>query len=125
MMDTEFTALLERDVGSLSETACQVLAKHAPARGEVSCRAIEAAIAAIDRKLSEQLNLILHHADFQRMEATWRGLSFLVGGIENSFMHKIKVLDISKQELGRTLRKFRGTAWDQSPIFKKIYEEEY
>jgi type VI secretion system protein ImpC len=125
MMDTEFTALLERDVGSLSETACQVLAEHAPARGEVSCRAIEAAIAAIDRRLSEQLNLILHHADFQRMEATWRGLSFLVGGIEDSFTHRIKVLDISKQELGRTLRKFRGTAWDQSPIFKKIYEEEY
>jgi type VI secretion system protein ImpC len=125
MMHTEFTALLERDVGSLSETACQVLAEHAPARGEVSCRAIEAAIAAIDRRLSEQLNLILHHADFQRMEATWRGLSFLVGGIEDSFTHRIKVLDISKQELGRTLRKFRGTAWDQSPIFKKIYEEEY
>ena len=38
---------------------------------------------------------------------------------------KIKVLDISKRELGRTLRKFRGTAWDQSPIFKQIYEEEY
>jgi type VI secretion system protein ImpC len=127
MMDTapEFVALLERDVGSLSETACHVLAEHIPARGDVSGRVIEAAIAAIDRRLSEQLNLILHHVDFQRMEATWRGLSFLVGGIENSFMQKIKVLDISKQELGRTLRKFRGTAWDQSPIFKKIYEEEY
>ena len=122
---TEFTALLERDVGSLGETACHVLAEHVPAQGDVSGRVIEAAIAAIDRRLSEQLNLILHHVDFQRMEATWRGLSFLVGGIENSFMHKIKVLDISKQELGRTLRKFRGTAWDQSPIFKKIYEEEY
>ena len=102
-----------------------MLAEHVPARGDVSGRVIEAAIAAIDRRLSEQLNLILHHVDFQRMEATWRGLSFLVGGIENSFMQKIKVLDISKQELGRTLRKFRGTAWDQSPIFKKIYEEEY
>ncbi|HSZ92955.1 MAG TPA: type VI secretion system contractile sheath large subunit [Acetobacteraceae bacterium] len=125
MMDSEFTALLERDVGSLGETACHVLAEHVPAQGDVSGRVIEAAIAAIDRRLSEQLNLILHHVDFQRMEATWRGLSFLVGGIENSFMQKIKVLDISKQELGRTLRKFRGTAWDQSPIFKKIYEEEY
>jgi type VI secretion system protein ImpC len=125
MMDSEFTALLERDVGSLGETACHVLAEHVPAQGDVSGRVIEAAIAAIDRRLSEQLNLILHHADFQRMEATWRGLSFLVGGIEDSFTHRIKVLDISKQELGRTLRKFRGTAWDQSPIFKKIYEEEY
>ena len=123
-MDTEFTALLERDVGSLGETACRVLAEHAPPSA-IPSRVIEAAIAAIDRRLSEQLNLILHHADFQRMEATWRGLSFLVDGIENGFMHKIKVLDISKQELGRNLRKFRGTAWDQSPLFKKIYEEEY
>ena len=124
-MDTEFAALLERDVGSLSETARSVLAEQVPAHGATSCRVVEAAIAAIDRRLSEQLNVILHHPDFQQMEATWRGLDFLVGGIENSFMHKIKVLDISKQELGRTLRKFRGTAWDQSPIFKKIYEEEY
>ena len=82
MMDTEFTALLERDVGSLGETACRVLAEHAPARSAIPSRAIEAAIAAIDRRLSEQFNLILHHADFQRMEATWRGLSFLVDGIE-------------------------------------------
>ena len=98
-MDTEFAALLERDVGSLSETARSVLAEQVPAHGATSCRVVEAAIAAIDRRLSEQLNVILHHPDFQQMEATWRGLDFLVGGIENSFMHKIKVLDISKQEL--------------------------
>ena len=68
-------------------------------RSAIPSRAIEAAIAAIDRRLSEQLNLILHHADFQRMEAAWRGLCFLVDAIENGLMLKIKVLDISKQEL--------------------------
>jgi type VI secretion system protein ImpC len=122
MMNTEFAALLERDVGHLGKTARGVLAEFA---GDTSRRAVEAAIAAIDDQLTQQLNLILHHPDFQHMEATWRGLSFLVTGGENSGTHKIKVLDISKQQLGRTLRKFRGTAWDQSPIFRKIYEEEY
>jgi type VI secretion system protein ImpC len=122
MMDTEFSAPLECDVGHLGETARGVLAEFA---GDTSRRAVEAAIAALDHRLTQQLNLILHHPDFQHMEATWRGLSFLVTGGENSGTHKIKVLDISKQQLGRTLRKFRGTAWDQSPVFRKIYEEEY
>jgi type VI secretion system protein ImpC len=122
MMNTEFAALLERDVGHLGENARGVLAEFA---GDTSRRAVEAAIAAIDHRLTQQLNLILHHPDLQHMEATWRGLSFLVTGGENSGTHKIKVLDISKQQLGRTLRKFRGTAWDQSPVFRKIYEEEY
>jgi type VI secretion system protein ImpC len=92
----------------------------APAR-----RRIEAICAEIDRKLSEQINLILHHPEFQALEAGWRGLQFLVLGIEPDATVKVRVLDLSRRELGRSLRKFRGTAWDQSPLFKKIYEEEY
>ena len=82
-------------------------------------------IAAIDRKLTEQVNLILHHEDFQKLEGGWRGLHYLVNNTETDEMLKIRVLNISKKELGKTLKKFKGTAWDQSPIFKKIYEEEY
>jgi type VI secretion system protein ImpC len=59
------------------------------------------------------------------MESAWRGLEHLVKNTETDEMLRIRVFDISKKELGRTLRKFRGTAWDQSPIFKKVYEEEY
>jgi type VI secretion system protein ImpC len=87
--------------------------------------AVEAAVADIDRRLAEQVNLILHHPEFQRMEATWRGLDFLVRATEPGGGQKFKLLDISKPELARTLRKFRGTAWDQSPVFRKLYEEEY
>jgi type VI secretion system protein ImpC len=86
---------------------------------------ITAIIAEIDRKLTEQVNAILHHPDFQQLEGAWRGLSYLVNNTETDEMLKIRVLNISKKELGKTLRKFKGTAWDQSPIFKKMYEEEY
>ena len=82
-------------------------------------------IAEIDRKLSEQINAIIHHEDFQQLEGAWRGLHYLVNNTETDEMLKIRVFNISKKDLGKTLKKFRGTAWDQSPIFKKIYEEEY
>ena len=89
------------------------------------CASIEAIIAAIDAKLTEQINVIMHHEDFQQLESAWRGLHHLVNNTETDEMLKIRVLNISKKELGRTLKKFQGTAWDQSPIFKKLYEEEY
>jgi type VI secretion system protein ImpC len=86
---------------------------------------IEAIIAALDTKLSEQINVIMHHKDFQELEGTWRGLQYLVTNTETDEMLKIRVLNISKADLGRTLKKFKGTAWDQSPVFKKVYEQEY
>src|SRR6185503_10189951 len=71
------------------------------------------------------VNLILHNAEFQQLEGAWRGLHHLVNNTETDEMLKIRVLNVSKKDLGKTLKKFKGTAWDQSPIFKKFYEEEY
>ncbi|MFZ4573562.1 MAG: type VI secretion system contractile sheath large subunit [Phycisphaerales bacterium] len=88
-------------------------------------KSIEAMIAAIDRKLSEQVNEILHHADFQSLESSWRGLHYLVNNTETDETLKIRVFNISKKELGKTIAKFKGTAWDQSPLFKKLYENEF
>ena len=88
-------------------------------------KTLEAMIAELDRKLSEQISRIIHHPDFQQVEGTWRGLHHLVTNTETDETLKIRVFNISKKELGKTLKKFKGTAWDQSPIFKKIYEEEY
>ena len=79
----------------------------------------------IDKKLTEQINLILHHEDLQKLEGTWRGLHYLVNNTETDEMLKIRFMDISKVDLGKTLKRFKGTAWDQSPIFKKVYEAEY
>lgn len=88
-------------------------------------RTIELIIAEIDRKLTDQINLIMHHADFQQLEGTWRGLSYLVNNTETDEQLKIRVLNLNKKDLGKTLRKFKGTAWDQSPLFKKMYEDEF
>ncbi|WP_138464634.1 type VI secretion system contractile sheath large subunit [Poseidonocella sp. HB161398] len=86
---------------------------------------IEAMIAAIDAKLSAQINEIIHHEEFQRLEAAWRGLHHLVYNTESDETMKIRVLPVTKKELSRVLRKFKGVAWDQSPLFRKLYEEEY
>jgi len=86
---------------------------------------IKAIIAEIDAKLSEQVNLILHNERFQQLESAWRGLHYLVNHTESDEMLKIRVMNISKKDLGRTLKKYKGAAWDQSPVFKKLYEEEY
>jgi type VI secretion system protein ImpC len=88
-------------------------------------KSIEAIIAAIDKKLTEQVNAILHHADFQALEGSWRGLAHLVNNTETDESLKIRVLNLSKKDLGKTIAKFKGTSWDQSPLFKKLYEEEF
>jgi type VI secretion system protein ImpC len=88
-------------------------------------RMIEALIAEIDVTISAQLNAILHAPEFQALEASWRGLWMLARAADADAGVKIKLLDIGKRELARTLRKFRGNAWDHSPIFRRIYEEEF
>ena len=86
---------------------------------------IEGLIAELDRKLTQQINHILHHEQFQSVESAWRGLHYLVSNTESDETLKIRVMNISKSEVHKTLRKFKGVAWDQSPLFKKLYEEEY
>ena len=86
---------------------------------------IKAIIAEIDKKLSDQVNAIMHSERFQQVESAWRGLHYLVNNSETDEMLKIRVMNISKKDLAKNLKKYKGTAWDQSPIFKKLYEEEY
>jgi type VI secretion system protein ImpC len=111
------------------EKAVRTLASQALSQtqliGSDVVQSITAMIAEIDKKLTEQVNKILHHPDFQQLEGSWRGLHYLVNNTETDEMLKIRVLNISKSELGKTLKRFKGTAWDQSPIFKRVYEQEY
>ena len=86
---------------------------------------IKAIIAEIDKKLTDQVNLILHNEKFQQLESAWRGLHYFVNNTETDEMLKIRVLNVSKKDLGKTLKKYKGASWDQSPIFKKLYEQEY
>src|SRR5690606_3390634 len=131
-----FSKLLEKEFKPKSdrmrqqvEAAVQTLAKQVLSDEDLilddAVNSINAIIAEIDHKLTEQINLILHHPEFQALESAWRGLHYLVSNTETDEMLKIRFMPISKQELGKMLKKYRGAAWDQSPLFKKIYEEEY
>ena len=133
---SDFASLLSKEfkpksdeAKSAVEAAVQTLAQQALSNVKListdTVASIEAMIAAIDAKLSEQVNLVLHHADFQKLESAWRGLHYMVNNTETDEQLKIRVMAISKQDLGKTLKRYKGTAWDQSPLFKKLYEEEY
>lgn len=84
---------------------------------------INNAIKGIDAKISTQLNAIMHHADFQKLEGTWRGLNYLVMNSETGAGMKIRVMNCTKKELYKSLTK--SSEFDQSTIFKKIYETEF
>ena len=133
---SDFASLLNREfkpkteeARSAVELAVQTLAQQALSQTQLisgdTVKSIENMIAAIDRKLSDQINQILHHGDFQKLEGAWRGLHHLVNNTETDEQLKIRVMNISKAELGKTLKRYKGTNWDQSPLFKKVYEEEY
>ena len=134
--DSDFTSLLRQQFKPRTDKAQEAVENAVRTLAEQALQdtalvssdvlgTIEGLIAQLDQKLSEQINHILHHSDFQAVESAWRGLHYLVSNTESDESLKIRVLNISKQEVHKTLRKFKGVAWDQSPIFKKLYEEEY
>lgn len=132
----DFSALLQKEFRPTStdrqnriEQAVRTLAQQALSDthvvGDDVFATVDAMRAAIDRKLSEQVNKILHHPEFQQLESAWRGLSYLVSNTSTGKDLKIRALDISKEETRKILRQYRDAAWDQSPLFKKIYECEF
>jgi type VI secretion system protein ImpC len=84
---------------------------------------VKARIAQLDALISVQLNEVMHAPEFQKLEATWRGLNYLVMQSETGTMLKVKVFNVSKKDLLKDLE--RAAEFDQSAMFKKIYEEEY
>ena len=132
----DFAALLNKEfkpktdeARSAVEAAVQTLAQQALSQttliGRDVIESIQSMIAAIDKKLSEQVNIILHHPDIQKLEGAWRGLHYMVNNTETDQHLKIRVMDMPKSDLAKTLKRYKGAAWDQSPLFKKVYEEEY
>ncbi|MDN5850159.1 MAG: type VI secretion system contractile sheath large subunit, partial [Nitrococcus sp.] len=126
----DFSQLLQKEFRPRSdrareevETAVATLAEQALRETTVISddvlSTINAIIAEIDQKLTDQVNEIIHHDKFQQLEGAWRGLHYLVNNTESDEMLKIRFMSISKKDLHKTLRKYKGTAWDQSPIFKR------
>ena len=116
-----FSVLLEKEFKPKSdraqeavENAVKTLAEQALAEtgliSDDAIKSIDSIIAEIDKKLSEQINKIIHQDDFQKLEGSWRGLHHLVNNTETDEMLKIRVMNISKKELHKTLKKYKGTA---------------
>lgn len=106
----------------IRELADQVLEGAVTVSRDVAA-SIDARIAEIDALISSQLNTVMHAPEFQQLEASWRGLNYLVKQSETSTSLKINVFNATKKEL---VKDFKSAAdFDQSALFKKVYEEEY
>ncbi|MGI4732244.1 MAG: type VI secretion system contractile sheath large subunit [Janthinobacterium lividum] len=128
LLQKEFKPTDEARLGRI-EQAVQTLAQQALQNaqtigGDVFAT-VDAMRSALDRKLSEQINKIIHHQDFQKLEAAWRGLNYMVMNTSTGKDMKIRVMNMSKEECRKMFRQFRDAAWDQSPLFKKVYESEF
>lgn len=86
---------------------------------------LDAMIAAIDQQLSDQVNEIIHAPEFQQIESAWRGLNYLVMNSETDANLKLRFMNVGKRELLNNLRLYPGARWDQSPLFKQVYEQEF
>ncbi|MEP7222369.1 MAG: type VI secretion system contractile sheath large subunit [Novosphingobium sp.] len=86
---------------------------------------MDALRSAIDKKLTEQVNEIIHHPDFMELESAWRGLNYMVMNTSTGKDLKIRVMNMGKAEAYKMSRQYRDAAWDQSPLFKRIYESEF
>src|SRR5271157_4612924 len=112
----------ERGKGLIKEFVAEVLRGSMTVARDAD-QMITARVAQIDHLISLQLNEVLHHPQFQKLEGTWRGLRYLLDQSETSTMLKIRILNASKKELLRDLQ--RAAEFDQSALFKKVYEEEF
>jgi type VI secretion system protein ImpC len=133
----EFSTLLKQNFKPRTERAAsevesavqalvtQALADSSVVKSEV-LDTIEEMIARLDEKLSAQMNEVLHAHEFQQLESAWRGLNYLVFNSETDATLKIRVMNIGKMELYRNLKNnYPGARWDQSPLFKAVYESEF
>ncbi len=112
----------ERGKNLIKEFVAQVL-EGSMTIGRDADQMISARVAQIDHLVSLQLNEVLHNAQFQKLESTWRGLKYLLEQSETGTKLKIRILNASKKDLLRDLQ--RAPEFDQSAMFKKVYEEEY
>ena len=86
---------------------------------------IDAMLSKLDQKLTEQLNQVIHHEEFQKLESSWRGLAHTINHSETDATLRVKVMNVSKKELQQMFRRFPGAKWDKSPLNMRVYEAEF
>jgi type VI secretion system protein ImpC len=133
----EFSDLLEKDFrvkedesSKLKELVSNlaIAAKERSGTATISgnaVKSIKSLIAGIDALISTQMNEILHSPEVRQIEGTWRGLHYLVNNTETDQKLKIRVMNITKDQLADQLEDYEGQMWDQSPMFKALYTSEY
>jgi len=128
VVGTAFRPQSERaknDIESALKISAQWALKNTNLVSDDAIKTLQGLVGEIDRVLTKQIDQLIHHNSFQKLEAAWRGLHYLVNNTDCDEQLQLRVMNISKQELHRTLKWYKGAAWDQSPIFKRLYEEEF
>jgi len=106
----------------IGEFASQIMDKTITVSKDTE-KMINNRIADIDKLISMQLNEVLHNPEFQKLEGSWRGLSYLIHQSETGERMKIRVMNVTKKDLLKDMEK--ASEFDQSTLFKKVYEEEF
>src|SRR5436190_7110550 len=101
---------VREEVQNAVRTLASQALEHTALISDDTVKTLRAMIAEIDKKLTDQINQILHHEEFQKLEAAWRGLHHLVNNTETDEMLKIRVMNISKKDLHKTLKWYKGAA---------------
>lgn len=107
----------------IGEFAMSILKDAGENASPVAADRMSDRISLIDNQLTQQINLVMHDGAFQKLEATWRGLHFLVMNTETGSHLKLRLFNVSKEDLLKDLQK--AVEFDQSSLFKKVYEEEF
>ncbi|WP_421701018.1 type VI secretion system contractile sheath large subunit [Aliiroseovarius sp.] len=131
---SEFSDILKQTIKPRTDTAAQevdnaVVALVREALDDQTVVAddvidtIDAMLAKLDQKLSDQMNAIMHHEEFQHLESSWRGLAYTLNNAETDATLRVKVLNASKKELQGMMRRYPGAKWDKSPLHDMVYEQ--
>ena len=131
---SEFSDILKQTIKPRTEVAAKevdnaVVALVREALGDQTVIAddvidtVDAMLAKLDAKLTDQLNAIMHHEEFQKLESSWRGLAYTLNNAETDASLRVKVLNASKSELQAMMRRYPGAKWDKSPLHDMVYEQ--
>ncbi len=131
---SEFSDILKQMIKPRTEVAAKevdnaVVALVREAMGDQTLVAddvidtIDAILAKLDKKLTDQMNEIMHNEEFQKLESSWRGLAYTLNESETDASLRVKVLNASKSELQSMMRRYPGAKWDKSPLHDMVYEQ--
>ncbi len=96
-----------------------------PRISDAAIQNLGALITRMDEILAEQLSLVLHHRAFKTLEGTWRGLQYLVSNVEMDEDLKLRVFDVSKEDLAATVLAYQGAAWEEHPLRVQMRHEPF